>query len=74
LQPSLLQVPSLLPPQIAIFRYKLCGTLILIEAVAPVNYHSDSHFSIRALSLNQMRLVAEMLPYRNRAELGSRLT
>jgi hypothetical protein len=37
LQPSLLQVPSLLPPQIAIFRYKLCGTLIFIEAAAPVN-------------------------------------
>jgi hypothetical protein len=48
--------------------------LILIEAVAPVNYHSDSRFSLRALSFHQMRLVAEMLPVRNRAELGSRLT
>ncbi len=39
-RPSLLQVPSPLPPQITIFRYKLCGTLILIEANPPVDFHS----------------------------------
>jgi hypothetical protein len=74
LQPSLLQVPSLLPPQIALFRYKLCGTLIFIEAVAPVNYFLDGRSSLRALSLNQMPFVAEMPPAGSRAELGSRLT